>query len=174
MPSRTRLDRLSGLHEAADVAYATCCALEALGLTPMGRRGAWRKAALQLAAFFGVEPIELFPSVLQDIQQTTVERRFDENEIVGLPGFGASELPERPDDALERAELREGVRRSLADLTPRQADVLRRRFGFDGGEPQACAEVGDGYQLTGERIRQIEATALRKLRLSAALWPFVV
>ena len=52
----------------------------------------------------------------------------------------------------------------LATLTPREAKVLRLRFGLEDGRPRTLEEVGKEFDVTRERIRQIEAKALRKLR----------
>ena len=52
----------------------------------------------------------------------------------------------------------------LDTLTPREEKVLRLRFGLDDGRPRTLEEVGRQFQVTRERIRQIEAKALRKLR----------
>lgn len=59
-----------------------------------------------------------------------------------------------------RAELGQ----ALAALTPREAEVLRLRFGLAGGTPRTLREIGRQIGLTCERVRQIEVTALRKLR----------
>ncbi|WP_010632470.1 sigma-70 family RNA polymerase sigma factor [Sporolactobacillus vineae] len=69
-----------------------------------------------------------------------------------------------PDEAFERKEARRVLERALAELKPREAGVIRSRFGLDGGKPLTLEEVGQLYHLTRERIRQIEAKALRKLR----------
>jgi len=52
----------------------------------------------------------------------------------------------------------------LGMLTPREAKILRLRFGIGVPSDQTLAEVGDQFQITGNRVRQIEAKALRKLR----------
>ncbi len=74
------------------------------------------------------------------------------------------------DDALEPAEaasftlLREQIWDVLNSLTPREEKVLRLRFGLDDGRSRTLEEVGQEFDVTRERIRQIEAKALRKLR----------
>ena len=60
--------------------------------------------------------------------------------------------------------LSETVRDVLAGLTPREAKVLRMRFGIDMNTDHTLEEVGKQFDVTRERIRQIEAKALRKLR----------
>jgi RNA polymerase primary sigma factor len=68
-------------------------------------------------------------------------------------------------DNLVRKRFVEGTRELLATLTAREAQVLRMRFGLDGGDERTLAEIGASFDLTRERIRQIETQALRKLRL---------
>jgi RNA polymerase primary sigma factor len=60
--------------------------------------------------------------------------------------------------------LRRSTREALAGLTPREAKVLRMRFGIDMNTDHTLEEVGKQFDVTRERIRQIEAKALRKLR----------
>ncbi|HQW60030.1 MAG TPA: sigma-70 family RNA polymerase sigma factor, partial [Thermomonas sp.] len=69
-----------------------------------------------------------------------------------------------PIDATTDINLTETVRNVLAGLTPREAKVLRMRFGIDMNTDHTLEEVGKQFDVTRERIRQIEAKALRKLR----------
>ena len=58
------------------------------------------------------------------------------------------------------------VMRQLETMDPREATVLRMRFGLDGHEPRTLKEIGESLGLTRERVRQIETEALGKLALS--------
>ena len=69
-----------------------------------------------------------------------------------------------PTDELLARDLSRGVERALAGLTPREQEVLRLRFGFGGETPRTLEEIGGRFNLTRERIRQIEMKALTKLR----------
>lgn len=69
-----------------------------------------------------------------------------------------------PSDAVENLNLQEQTRRVLATLTPREEKVLRMRFGIGERSDHTLEEVGKSFDVTRERIRQIEAKALRKLR----------
>ena len=60
--------------------------------------------------------------------------------------------------------LKEQLNDVMKTLTPREAKVLRLRFGLDDGKSRTLEEVGKQFNVTRERIRQIEAKALRKLR----------
>jgi RNA polymerase primary sigma factor len=67
-------------------------------------------------------------------------------------------------DAAAREMLREQVKNALAVLSERERQVLERRFGLVDGKDHTLEEVGQYFNVTRERIRQIEAKALRKLR----------
>jgi RNA polymerase primary sigma factor len=69
-----------------------------------------------------------------------------------------------PMDMATREGLREATHAMLATLTPREAKVLRMRFGIEMNTDHTLEEVGKQFDVTRERIRQIEAKALRKLR----------
>jgi len=69
-----------------------------------------------------------------------------------------------PSDSATAEGLREATQNVLAGLTPREAKVLRMRFGIEMNTDHTLEEVGKQFDVTRERIRQIEAKALRKLR----------
>ncbi|MBQ9730079.1 MAG: RNA polymerase sigma factor RpoD [Clostridia bacterium] len=69
-----------------------------------------------------------------------------------------------PSDSAEFGMLKELLLKVLDSLTPREEKVLRLRYGIDDGKPRTLEEVGREFRVTRERIRQIEAKALRKLR----------
>ncbi len=72
------------------------------------------------------------------------------------------------EDVVMSAELREVCERILKTLTPKEEKVMRLRFGFDGGRRHTLDEVGNIFQVTRERIRQVEKKALGKLRRQRA------
>ena len=71
---------------------------------------------------------------------------------------------ETPEDQVSKNLLREDLEGVLATLSPREKDVLRLRYGLDDGRMKTLEEIGQIFNVTRERIRQIEAKALRKLR----------
>ena len=71
---------------------------------------------------------------------------------------------DRPDDVVELSSLRDELDRLLATLKPREERVLRRRYGIGDSDDRTLEEVGAEFEVTRERIRQIESKALRKLR----------
>jgi len=72
-----------------------------------------------------------------------------------------------PDEAAEVALRREALRSILGSLSPRERAVLELRYGLDGQQPRTLDEVGRTFNVTRERIRQIEHQSLKKLRALA-------
>ncbi len=73
-----------------------------------------------------------------------------------------------PDAVVSLVALKDELERALCTLSPRERKVLRLRFGLDGGRPRTLQEVGREFGLTRERIRQIQAKALHRLRRPAS------
>ena len=69
-----------------------------------------------------------------------------------------------PDDQLMTESLRREIERSLKTLTPREADVIRLYFGLNGEHPMTLEEIGERFDLTRERVRQIKEKAIRRLK----------
>jgi RNA polymerase primary sigma factor len=69
-----------------------------------------------------------------------------------------------PDERMHNVMLKETVNKLLSDMLPREAEILKLRFGLEGGAPQTLEQVGQALGLSRERIRQIERQALRQLR----------
>lgn len=69
-----------------------------------------------------------------------------------------------PEEILMREALQRDLQQLLADLTSRERDVIQMRFGLGDGHPYSLAEIGRALELSRERVRQIEAKALQKLR----------
>jgi RNA polymerase primary sigma factor len=81
-----------------------------------------------------------------------------------LGDFIADQVNALPSENVVSSHLAEVTRRILSTLTPREEKVLRMRFGIDEKKDHTLEEVGQDFDVTRERIRQIEAKALRKLR----------
>jgi RNA polymerase primary sigma factor len=81
-----------------------------------------------------------------------------------LADFVEDTTMEAPDTVIAKANIRDGINAILNELTEREARVIRLRFGMDDGKARTLEEVGNLFDVTRERIRQIEAKALRKLR----------
>jgi RNA polymerase primary sigma factor len=94
----------------------------------------------------------------------SMETPIGEDEDSSLGDFIEDTNIESPIDFATNSGLREAMREVLSSLTPREAKVLRMRFGIDMNTDHTLEEVGKQFDVTRERIRQIEAKALRKLR----------
>ncbi|QJP50133.1 RNA polymerase sigma factor RpoD [Xylella fastidiosa subsp. multiplex] len=94
----------------------------------------------------------------------SMETPIGDDEDSHLGDFIEDPNVESPVDTTTNVNLSETVREVLAGLTPREAKVLRMRFGIDMNTDHTLEEVGKQFDVTRERIRQIEAKALRKLR----------
>ena len=103
---------------------------------------------------------------IQKIAQDPVslETPIGEEEDSHLGDFIEDEKTVTPSDSVSFKMLKEQLLRVLDTLTPREEKVLRLRYGLDDGKPRTLEEVGKEFNVTRERIRQIEAKALRKLR----------
>ncbi|HEY3315954.1 MAG TPA: RNA polymerase sigma factor RpoD [Bacillota bacterium] len=97
-------------------------------------------------------------------EPVSLETPIGEEEDSHLGDFIEDEDAPAPAEAASFMLLKEQLEEVLATLTPRERDVLRLRFGLDDGRARTLEEVGHVFAVTRERIRQIEAKALRKLR----------
>ena len=97
-------------------------------------------------------------------EPVSLETPIGEEEDSHLGDFIPDEDAQVPAEAAYQSLLKEQLTEVLATLTPREEKVLRLRFGLEDGRPRTLEEVGKEFAVTRERIRQIEAKALRKLR----------
>ena len=118
----------------------------------------------ELAAKLEMPPDKV-RSVLKVVKQpVSLETPVGEDEDNVLGDFIEDTHALAPVDAVMSLNLREQTRQALAGLTPREEQVLRLRFGVGESTDYTLEEVGQRFAVTRERIRQIEAKALRKLR----------
>ena len=110
-------------------------------------------------------PVEKVRDILKIAQEpVSLETPIGEEEDSHLGDFIPDEDASEPSEAASFALLKEQLMAVLATLTPREEKVLRLRFGIEDGRTRTLEEVGKEFNVTRERIRQIEAKALRKLR----------
>ncbi|MDD6021247.1 MAG: RNA polymerase sigma factor RpoD [Oscillospiraceae bacterium] len=110
-------------------------------------------------------PIDRVREILRIAQEpVSLETPIGEEEDSHLGDFIPDDEALSPDDAAAKALRKEKINEVLKTLTPREAKVIALRFGLDNGKPMTLEEVGNEFGVTRERIRQIEAKALRKIR----------
>ena len=110
-------------------------------------------------------PVERVKEIKKVAQEpVSLETPIGEEEDSHLGDFIEDEDSPSPSELAAYTLLREQLEEIIQTLTPREAKVLRLRFGLEDGKARTLEEVGKEFQVTRERIRQIEAKALRKLR----------
>ncbi|MCL2045623.1 MAG: RNA polymerase sigma factor RpoD [Oscillospiraceae bacterium] len=110
-------------------------------------------------------PVEKVREILKIAQEpVSLETPIGEEEDSHLGDFIPDEDASEPSEAASFTLLKEQLSEVLNTLTPREEKVLRLRFGIEDGRTRTLEEVGKEFNVTRERIRQIEAKALRKLR----------
>ena len=110
-------------------------------------------------------PVDKVREIMRVAQEpVSLETPIGEEEDSHLGDFIPDEDAPVPAEAASHTLLKEQLGSVLKTLTPREAKVLSLRFGLDDGRPRTLEEVGKEFNVTRERIRQIEAKALRKLR----------
>jgi len=119
----------------------------------------------EIAAAMEIEPdkVEHIMKIKQDISSLDASIR-DEDEDTTLGEFIEDDQTEPPEVSANNQLLKEQVRDMLDALTEREQKILKLRFGLEDGKSHTLEEVGQEFAVTRERIRQIEAKALAKLR----------
>lgn len=121
----------------------------------------------EIAEALNMEPekIDYVMRIKQDIASldASVGRDGDDEDSV-LGDFVEDEDRDRPEDTAANQILKEQLSEIIATLTDREQKIIRLRFGIGGERPHTLEEVGNEFDVTRERIRQIEAKALAKLR----------
>lgn len=137
----------------------------------------YKKVATQLLHEYGREPtykevaevIGVSPEKIRELakiaqEPISLETPIGEEEDSTLGDFIEDDSTVSPEDCATINLLRAQLEKIMTSLTPREEKVLRLRFGLDDGRVRTLEEVGKEFNVTRERIRQIEAKALRKLR----------
>ena len=118
----------------------------------------------QIAERMGMTPDKVREILKIAQEPVSLETPIGEEDDSHLGDFIEDEVIENPVDYTTRVVLREQLDEVLDTLTDREENVLRLRFGLDDGKMRTLEDVGKVFNVTRERIRQIEAKALRKLR----------
>ena len=124
----------------------------------LGRAPSYR----ELAEHLDMAPAEIRDTLEANPQTIPLELPVGDDSEFG--DFLEDQESVGPDEAMHTIDLTESIDRVLNDLLPREAEILRLRFGLADGVPQTLEQVGKAMGLSRERIRQIERQALRRLR----------
>lgn len=129
-------------------------------LQDLGREPTLDEVAMEM----GLAPDRVSEIIRVAPEPLSLETPIGEEEDSRLADFIEDHEATSPSEAASNLILREKIEESLNNLTPRERDVLKMRFGLDDGYSRTLEEVGRHFKVTRERIRQIEAKALKKLR----------
>jgi RNA polymerase primary sigma factor len=120
----------------------------------------------EIATEMNVSPERIEAMRMAVIRPTSLDAAMGDDDGNTFSEVVADEKAELPSEELDAIAIVKFLRQQLKGLTPREAEILRLRFGLDGEPPKCLDEVGMPFGLTRERIRQIQNKALRKLRVA--------
>lgn len=139
-----------------------------LELAPISKDGTFCTGANQLMEALCLAPTDLWTSEQLNMKLKSSTREFTvtQQDLLEAIANGSREIMglTNPEKVARAGELKRDIDSALESLTPRQAEVLRLRFGLDDNEECTLNKVGEHFGVGMERIRQIEARALYKLR----------
>ncbi len=130
----------------------------------------------ELAEVLEVTTAEVVDTMKISGRHVSMDAPFAQGEESSLLDVLENELEETPDNELMNDSLRREVQRALSTLTQREADVVALYFGLKGEQTLTLEEIGEKFELTRERVRQIKEKAIRRLRhtsRSKALKPYL-
>ncbi|MEM1405566.1 MAG: RNA polymerase sigma factor RpoD/SigA [Bacteroidota bacterium] len=130
----------------------------------------------ELAEVLEVTTAEVVDTMKISGRHVSMDAPFAQGEENRLLDVLENELEETPDNELMNDSLRREVQRALSTLTQREADVVTLYFGLNGEHALTLEEIGEKFDLTRERVRQIKEKAIRRLRhtsRSKALKPYL-
>ncbi len=130
----------------------------------------------ELAEVLDVTTAEVVDTMKISGRHVSMDAPFVQGEENSLLDVLESDLEETPDNELMNDSLRREVQRALSTLTQREADVITLYFGLNGEHAMTLEEIGEKFNLTRERVRQIKEKAIRRLRhtsRSKALKPYL-
>lgn len=128
------------------------------------KKGLWKEAIEKIAETLRTLPEELFPPqhIKTQLKQNTAEFETSLADIAQLVDQSRT-----PEDTLGAKQGQKLISDAIDTLTPREGEVIRRRYGLDKGHIEAQYEVGEALGISNARVHQIEQRALRKLRREA-------
>ena len=123
----------------------------------------WKSSALKIADVLGVLPDEIWPEHMQELK-LTVNKGFTTVSSDMVNTLLGSDRRADPLLMYEEEQCVDLLTRAVEQLTAREQKVLAMRFGLNGEEPSTLSQIGDVFGIGPQRVLQIEAKALRKLR----------
>jgi RNA polymerase sigma factor (sigma-70 family) len=147
--------------------YHAIIGLASMRAAPMSEDGTMSEAALRVMKRLNAAPFDLWTEaqLMMKLDRNSSERTMGEEEVAALMSQPQRlSITDPPEDLVAEGEMSRAVEAVLQSLPPIEQQVLRARFGMDDGHEQTLEQVAASLGVTRERIRQIEAKALRRLR----------
>jgi RNA polymerase primary sigma factor len=135
----------------------------------LGARLGREPSTVEVGRELGIRPAEIDRIRRSAQTPISLEKPIGEENDSSIGDLVSDQSAPTPDEAAQALLQNEILRRVVADLPSRQRQIIELRFGLDGREPRTLAEVGRVFNLTRERIRQIEQRSLKDLRAAADL-----
>lgn len=124
----------------------------------------YKKTAMKIADFYRCTPEDLWPDTVRRVEKNRIEMEMSAEQIGHLSGVSTVYASLPPDELCELKEARNEVLECLECLTPREKDMVMRRWGIGGYDEHTLDEVGVHYGISHERVRRITEKVCRKLR----------
>jgi len=121
----------------------------------------------ELAEVLDISVEDVKSSMKNSSRQVSIDAPFKAGDDIGLLDVLENDQQVKPDSGLIVDSLREDIERTLSTLTKRESDVLAFYFGLNGKRAMSLEEIGEKFNLTRERVRQIKEKATRRLRHSS-------
>ncbi|TAE37745.1 MAG: sigma-70 family RNA polymerase sigma factor [Runella slithyformis] len=118
----------------------------------------------ELAEVLDISASEVVDTLKISGRHVSMDAPFVQGEENSLLDVLENDMENKPDQGLMDDSLRKEVARALSTLTQRESDVIALYFGLDGNHPMTLEEIGEKFNLTRERVRQIKEKAIRRLR----------
>jgi len=118
----------------------------------------------ELAEVLDISANEVVDTLKISGRHVSMDAPFVQGEENSLLDVLENDMEEKPDQGLINDSLRKEVARALSTLTQRESDVIALYFGLNGEHPMTLEEIGEKFNLTRERVRQIKEKAIRRLR----------
>jgi len=128
--------------------------------SPRMKNGSWRKTALDIAEALGVAPEDLWSA-----EQQTMTKSVKIAEVVmSMAEYGRRLAASNPERQIEARQYRDLIASAVDQLSPRERQIVRRRFGLETGEAESYLAIGKDFGVSGERVKQLERRALRYMK----------
>jgi RNA polymerase sigma factor (sigma-70 family) len=149
------LSRLSAVSDSTIGRYLN------LTVSPINKKtGAWHKNYVKVCSFLRRLPEDLYPAQHINAPLKKNKSQFEES----FEDLSSYLLPKNPDENIKIADMRKMINHAARKLTPRESDIIKKRFGLDDFETHTYEQIAQQYGLSRETIKISEAHALRKLR----------